>query len=181
MLRKALVAPAAAVVLLSAITVVAENDTQPSAALLQGKITYRPPPDDAWERAHNVSGETAAAYVSESRQGAIAIEVLPADARITPAMGPAIVRTLRQNHKNAGHKVIMDPKVERDTRFALRVHEKYQQGDNVADELHLYRDLGPRVVMVTANAMGKESNDAKAVHKAGEEVLLSAKWLKPKK
>lgn len=161
-------------------TIVASDGSDPSASLLQGKIAYQPPSGDSWERAHNIEGETAAAYVSESLQGAIAIEVLPGDAHITPQMGPAIVRTLRQNHKNAGQKIIMDPKIERDSRFDLRVHEKYEQGDKVADELHLYRDLGPRVVMVTASAMG-QSKDAKTIHKAGEQVLLSAKWLKPKK
>lgn len=160
--------------------IAANDESEPSASLLQGRITYQPPSADSWERAHNIEGETAAAYVSESLQGAIAIQVLPEDARITPQMGPAIVRTLRQNHKNAGQKIIMDPKVERDSRFDMRVHEKYQQGDKIADELHLYRDLGPRVAMVTASAMG-QSKDAKTIHKAGEQVILSAKWLKTKK
>lgn len=160
--------------------IAASDESGPPASLLQGKITYQPPSGDSWERAHNIEGETAAAYVSESLQGAIAIQVLPEDARINPQMGPAIVRTLRQNHKNAGQKIIMDPKVERDSRFDMRVHEKYQQGDKIADELHLYRDLGPRVVMVTASAMG-QAKDAKTIHKAGEQVLLNAKWLKTKK
>ena len=178
--------PAKAVVCVAILSVLwnsaisAKDESEPSASLLQGKITYQPPSGDSWERAHNIEGELAAAYVSESLQGAIAIEALPSDAHITPQMGPAIVRTLRQNHKNAGQKVIMDPKVERDSRFDLRVHEKYQQGDKVSDELHLYRDLGPRVVMVTASAMG-EPKDSKTIHKAGEQVLISAKWLKPKK
>lgn len=145
-------------------------------SLIGGRLTYAPPPDDAWERAENVNADDAAAYAGRSHQGAIAIQVLPADAEMTPQMGGAVIRALRDAHKKADQKVLFGPKVEPDKRFALRVHEKYQEGEKTADELHLYRTVGPRVVMVTVNAWVGDDAAAKAIHAAGEDVLVSAKW-----
>jgi hypothetical protein len=92
-------------------------------------------------------------------------------------MGGAVVRALRDAHKKADQKVLFGPKVEPDKRFALRVHEKYQAGDKVADELHLYRTVGPRVVMVTVNAWVSDEAGAKPIHAAGEDLLVSANWI----
>ena len=166
-------------VLLICIALLATAADQPAEkSLLGGRIRYAPPSDSAWQQAENIHSETAVAYVKRDHGGAIAIEVLPSDAEISGAMGSAIVRTLRQNHKQAGQKVILDPKIERDKRFTLKIHEKYQQGEKVADELHLYRNLGPRVVMATVSAWDRDDAAAADIHKSGEEVLLSAKWVK---
>lgn len=105
--------------------------------------------------------------------------MLPSDAEISPAMGGAIVRQLRQNHKNAGQKILMDPKVERDPRFDLRVHEKFEQDEKMVEQLHLYRKVGPRVLMVTANAQTDSQEKSKPVLKAAEDLALDAKWVPP--
>lgn len=152
-----------------------------SATLLGGRIAFVPPPDDVWQRAENVVSDDAAAFAGRKHEGAIAIQVLPADAEITPQMGGAVVRALRDAHKKAGEKIVMDPKVEPDKRFALRVHEKYQHGDKTADELHLYKNLGPRVVMVTVNTWVADDAAARALQAAGEDVGVSARWVKPPK
>jgi hypothetical protein len=145
-------------------------------SLIGGRLRYTPPPDDSWERAANVNADDAAAYAGRSHQGAIAIQVLPVDAEMTPQMGGAVVRALRDAHKKADQKILFGPKVEPDKRFDLRVHEKYQSGDKIADELHLYRTVGPRVVMVTVNAWVSDDAGAKPIHSAGEDVLVTAKW-----
>jgi hypothetical protein len=145
-------------------------------SLIGGRLVYTPPPADGWARAKNVTSDEAAAYASRDEHGAIAIQVLPTDAEMMPQMGGAVIRALRDAHKKANQKIIFGPKVEPDKRFALRVHEKYQSGDRIADELHLYRTVGPRLVMVTVNAWVDDDTAAKPIHAAGEEVLVSAKW-----
>ena len=145
-------------------------------SLAGGRLRYTPPPDDTWQRAGNVNSDDAAAYAGRNHKGAIAIEVLPPDAEMTPEMGGAVVRALRDAHKKANQKMLFGPKVEADKRFALRVHEKYQSGDKVADEVHIYRTVGPRVVMLTVNAWVNDEAGAKAIHTAGEDVLVSAHW-----
>ncbi|HEY2587236.1 MAG TPA: hypothetical protein VGI81_15935 [Tepidisphaeraceae bacterium] len=152
------------------------KDSSSEASLIGGRLTFTPPPDDAWARATNVNADDAAAYGARDEKGAIAIQVLPADAEMTPQMGGAVVRSLRDAHKKANQNIVYGPKVEPDKRFALKVHEKYQVGEKTADELHLYRNVGPRVVMVTVNAWVTDDAAAKPVHQAGEDVLASAKW-----
>jgi hypothetical protein len=170
----------ASVLLLSAL-VTAADERPAKESLLGGKVEFTPPGGD-WERAHVSGAGDAAAYMNKDHKdhkGLIALQVLPADAEMSPQMGGAIVRQLRQNHKQAGQKIVMDPKVERDPRFDLRVHEKFQQGEKTIEQLHLYRNLGPRVVMVTAQAQADNDEQSKPTLKAGEDLALSAKWIKP--
>lgn len=150
--------------------------TKSDGSLVGGRLRYTPPPAEVFERAANVNSDDAAAYAGRNHQGAIAIQVLPVDAEMGPEMGGAVIRALRDAHKKANQKILFGPKVEPDKRFALRVHEKYQSGEKVADELHLYGTVGPRVVMVTANAWVTDDAGAKPIHQAGEDVLVSAKW-----
>lgn len=147
------------------------------ATLINGRVHFSPPADDdLWQRAENVNSDDAAAYARRDHQGAIAIQVLPPDAQVTDQIGGAVIRSLRDAHKKANQKVLYGPKVEPDDRFALKVHEKYQSGEKVADELHIYRNVGPRVVMVTVNAWAADDAEVKGIHKAGEDLAASAKW-----
>ena len=173
-----MVAPLLLVLVLSTCVVAAEEKPA-GESLLGGKVEFTAPPAQEWERAHVTGAGDAAAYMRKDHEGMIAVQVLPADAELSGQMGGAIVRQLRQNHKAAGQKIVMDPKVERDPRFDLRVHEKYQQSDKTIDELHLYRNLGPRVLMVTANAQTGGDEHDKPILKSGEDLALSAKWIKP--
>lgn len=152
------------------------KDAAPEGSLIGGRLTFTPPPEDAWARATNVNSDDAVAYAAHSHMGAIAVQVLPADAEMTPQMGGAVVRSLRDAHKKANQKVLFGPKIEPDKRFTVRVHEKYEVDGKTADELHLYRNVGPRIVMVTVNAWVEDEPEAKPIHKAGEDLLASAKW-----
>ena len=155
-------------------------DRPAPASLLGGRVTFTPPPQNDWKPAHAPGGDAPAAFVREDEGGVMALQILPSDAQVSPQMGPALLKQLRENHKNAGQDVTMPPKIERDKRFARRIHERYKAGDKEYDELHLYRDLGPRIVMVTVNTIVQKEKDAKRELKAGEDVALSAKWVKKK-
>jgi hypothetical protein len=152
------------------------KDLPPDGSLIGGRLTFTPPPEDAWARATNVNSDDAAAYAARDEKGAIAIQVLPADAEMSPQMGGAVIRSLRDAHKKANQKILFGPKVEPDKRFTLRVHEKYEVDGKTADELHLYRNVGPRIVMLTVNAWVDDDHAAKPIHKAGEDLLVRARW-----
>lgn len=146
------------------------------ATLIGGRFHYAPPPEEDWQQAENVKGDDAVAFARRDHQGAIALQILPADAEMVPEMGPAIIRSLRDTHKKADQKILYGPKIEPDKRFALKIHEKYQVGEKVSDELHIYRSVGPRVAMLTVNAWVTDESRTKQVHNVGEDVLVSAKW-----
>jgi hypothetical protein len=167
-------------ILLVACAVFASAEDKPKepseATLIGGHLHYSPPADDDWQKAENVNADDEAAYARRDHQGAIAIQVLPADAEMSPQMGPAVIRSLRDAHKKADQKILFGPKIEPDKRFALKVHEKYQAGDKVADELHIYRNIGPRVVMLTVNAWLTDEAGIKQIQEAGQAMLAGAKW-----
>ena len=168
----------ASLLLLSAV-VLAANEKSEKESLLGGKVEFSPPPADEWQKAHVSGAADAAAYMSKDHKSLIALQVLPADAQVSPQMGGAIVRQIRENHKQAGQKIVMDPRIERDPHFDLRIHEKFEQDGKTIEQLHLYRNLGPRVVMVTAQSQADGQDKDKSPLKAGEDVALSAKWVKP--
>lgn len=167
------------VVLLACVVAQSAEDKQTDAAevtLAGGHLHFSAPADDAWQRAENIHSDDAAAYARRDHQGAVAIQVLPPDAEMSDQMGGAVIRSLRDAHKKANQKILYGPKIEPDDRFALKVHEKYQSGDKVADEIHIYRNVGPRVVMVTVNAWVTDEAKAKQIHTTGEDLAASAKW-----
>ncbi len=53
------------------------------------------------------------------------------------------------------------------------IHEKYKAGNLTADELHLYKAVGPRVVMLTVNTVAADADVVTATHDLGKSVLAS--------
>jgi hypothetical protein len=145
------------------------------ASLLHGQIRYTPP--ETWRNApSNAAADMAATYLAPDHDGLLLIEVLPENAVISPQAGSALVVKLRANHKKAGQAIVMDPTVEKDARFSIRIHEKYKTKDGAtADELHLYRKVGSQAVSVTVQSLSEDQKHIDVVHRAGEETLLSAR------
>ena len=152
----------------------------PSQSLANGQIRFAPPPDD-WVEATKSRRPTAAAYVSADHLGAIAIEVLPTDADVEPKTADLIVRKLRQGRRQSHATIVMEPTLERDDNANIRIHEKYRAADKIADVLHLYRKVGPRVVMVTVSALSDTPEAVQAIHDAGQQVSRSTTFVKPVK
>ena len=75
-------------------------------------------------------------------------------------------------------RLLLQPTVESDDRFALKIHERYEAGKGekkqVADVLHLYRYVGRRLVEATVNSVAADADAVKAEHGDAEEALLSA-------
>ena len=150
-----------------------EPTTNPTRALLGGLIQFTPPKD--WKSQPSPSDD-AAIFIAPDHDGVMVISVLPPQASIKPDAAPEMLRQLRTNHQRARQAMVAAPKVERDVRFSIRIHEKYMTKDEkVADELHLFREVGKRAVSLTVQSLSRDDDQINAVHKAGEETLLSAK------
>jgi hypothetical protein len=157
------------------------DKNQPAAAadgkrsLANDAISYAPPEAGEWIEAVKSKTPTRDSFVSKAHDAMIAIEVLPASMTITPDLAASMIKKIRENRKANAQKFVMEPTVEKDDRFVIRLHEKYQIKDKVADQLHLYRQVGPRVVLVTVNSLGGEEA-AKPQQEAAEKSCLSAEF-----
>ena len=151
--------------------------TQPGVkeTLADGAVEFARPGD--WEEAKKNRTPLRAAWVSPDHKGMILVEVWP-EGDITESTGPKTVAKLRADRKKQAEvKVVMEAAVEKDPRFAMRIHEKYQHtGDGTVDDvLRLGRKVGGRVVMVTVWSKSPDDARDKEIHAAGEAVMLSAK------
>ena len=146
-------------------------------SLAKNLIQYNEPPDPWATPAHD-SNKDSIVYTTGDRLGQMAILVEPKDMSTSENVAAAIVKELRAKRQKAGIKVIMPAKVEKDSRFAIRIHEKYMVGDKTSDSVQLFRNVGPRVVLVIVASLADNADAVAAMHKAGEDVLLSAKFNK---
>ncbi len=147
-----------------------------TAKLLRGQIEYTPP--DGWELAVGSSNESTGAWVEKDGPGILAIQALPGNAMVDQSAARAIVKQLHDSHMKAKDEVVLEPSLETDDRFAIRIHERFKHKEKFADELHLYKLVGSRPCMLTVNAVTEDEAAAKKVHGVGEETLLSARFAK---
>ena len=148
----------------------------PTESLAGGQVTFVAP-GAGWVKSDASSRENRAVYVTDSGEGILSIEVTP-DMEITPGVAGTIVKDLRARRKK-DNVTVEEAKIEKDPRFGIRIRERFNRGERVADQLHLYKYVGPRVVMVTVNSVADDEAEAKKIHAAGEQALLSAKYVKP--
>jgi len=152
------------------------EDSKPAAAtLLDGKISYVVPAH--WTAVKSsLPSDIAATYVAPDHDGVLLIEVLPEKAWIAPEAGPKLAAQFRASRKKAGETIVLDPKVEKDSHFSIRIHEKYKNKQGaVADELHLYKKIGDRPVSVTVQSFSEDEHHVETIHKVGSDTLISAK------
>jgi hypothetical protein len=157
--------------------------TQPGVkeSLADGMVEFSRPAD--WEEAKKNRTPLRAAWVSPDHKGMILVEVWP-EGDINEGTGAKTVSKLRvDRRKQAGVKIVMEATVEKDPRFAMRIHEKYEYtaDGTVDDVLRLGRKVGGRVVMVTVWSKSPDDARDKEIHQTGETVMLSAAPVKKTK
>ena len=158
----------------------ADRAKEPAGAkesLVGGQFQFYPP--QGWEEAKKSRNATTAAYVAPGHEGALAIQVLPADAEMDAATAGLIVRKVKAERKKAGTKVVMDVRPEEDKHFALRLREKYMEGEKVARRPPPLPQGGAAAGHDHGQSLGQSEEDAKPVHATGEEVALSVEFTKP--
>lgn len=145
--------------------------------LLDGQIEYAGPAD--WSFSPKNATQEQAVFVSGDRLGALSIIVQPQGMIADPPMAKAILKKLREERQKAGSKVIQELKLEQNKDFDIRISETYEEKDRTFAKLYLYRQRGKRTLSVTVTAIDKgDAAATQAILKAGEDTLLSAKWVK---
>ncbi len=69
----------------------------------------------------------------------------------------------------------MPATAEKDSRFEMRIHEKYKLQGKTLDSLHLYRSVGPRSLELLVSTLSDDADAVTEMQKVGEQVILSAK------
>lgn len=146
--------------------------------LANGLIEFVTP--EGWTEAPANKTPLRNVFTAPKHDAALSVEVLPPSMQITPDMADSMMKKMRQTRQANGQKFVDEPKVEKDDRWIIRIRERYQVKDKVADQLHLYRAVGPRVVLVTINSLAGEEG-AKEHDAVGEQASLSAEYIAPKK
>lgn len=163
----------------------AAADPGPSKVLANGTVRFSTP--DGWDEIAARSTDVCAIYFLHDRASVLSVEILPVDAKIGPESFGAIARVQRQTRQQHNEKFVENPTVKKDERFLLRIQEKYhtmvkvddKPADRVATQLHLYRQVGARIMMLTVLSTADSDDELKQAQSAGEDIALSATFGRP--
>jgi len=158
--------------------------TKPAAgvdtSIAKDQYHFPAPPAPEWSAVNPDPAAESITFLNAGHDGAIQLVLLAKDADVGPGVAMnvavAIVKQLKQQHAEQKTVMVMDPKIEKDKRFAIVIHEKYKVGDAVADQLHIYKSVGPRVLMLTVNTTAADPDKVASVQKDAEEMLAAAKF-----
>jgi hypothetical protein len=158
-------------------SVAADEPAGDQRSLANGLIHYTPPPGSDWSTPETKPDATSAVYTAHDRLGQLAIILEPKDMReVSENIGIAIIKELRARRVKSGAKVLLPATIEKDPHFPLRIHEKYMVKDRTNDSVQLFRNVGPRVVVVISESLSDDANAVAQVHKTGEDALSSVKF-----
>jgi hypothetical protein len=152
-----------------------EPATQPSEpAVLAGVIRYLPPA--GWTPGQGTA--SGVIFVNPSDTADASLEICPAPFEFTAEVRKNIVARIRAFLEAHHVKILVEPCLEPDGRFDLREHDGFETEGSSWDYLRLYKNLGPQTVVVTVRVKGADKDEIAAAHKVGEELMVSAKYVK---
>jgi hypothetical protein len=176
---------------LLAFSLAAAPTTRPSSAparvrdgLVNGSVRFLVPAD--WILESRTDNGLNVVYTTPDKAGLISIlitqqrEAIPQhNAAVLAQMTRTILAWDNENLKKHNFEVIDAPRVERDARFMLKIHERYRDGDHPFDVVHIYSGIGLNLVGVTAAASTDDPKVAKQVHDAASLMLMSVSLAAP--
>jgi hypothetical protein len=141
--------------------------------LLEGVIRYQPPA--GWELVRKSDTNLQANYKTADGIGRIEINVSPQTRDVPPTfaqqMAKIIGKGVREDADRNSNTILMQPRVEKDERFLLRMHDRTAGAEGTCDRVQLYRVMGLNIVHVAASAQTDSPEQAKAIHAVGESLL----------
>ncbi len=148
-------------------------------SLAAEQVQFTPPPAADWKYRETQTPDSAY-FQATKGEGAIQLLWAPKDFQLSRetagSFAGGIVKDLKAKHAEKKDVVVLAPKIVRDSRFEIYIHEKFKVGQYVEDELHIYKSVGPRVLMATVSTVEKDEAAVTATHKAAEDLLASAKF-----
>ena len=168
------------ILLLSMHFVVAESPGEAERAtgpLGNDGLIFTMPPTERWQVAPTKQA-TAVGFRTVKKDAVVAIQIMPDDMTvIDPSVSRSIMMQLRAQYKKNKTKMLIEPTIEQDDRFSLRIHERFEVGDGdakkVTDQLHIYRFTGKFLVQMSMSAFVTTEDDLKLIQGEAEDIVYS--------
>jgi hypothetical protein len=148
----------------------------PDTSIAKDQYHFPAPPVDDWSANKADPDAESIIYTNTAQDGQIALQLLPKDAVVSENVAVAVVNELKKEYADKKTVMVMGPKIEHDKRFGIVVHEKYKAGDKTVDTMHIYKSVGPRVLMLLVSTSADDAAKVADIQTAAEEMLDKAKF-----
>jgi hypothetical protein len=169
------------VLLCSAVDAQPPTSAPSTETLGDGTIIYAPP--EGWTPLGRRTDGLGAGYREPDGKGQIVIVCTPQQQTLPDELAPRLAQTiekaLRAEADKGNIELVSPPKVERDRRFLLKMHDQFKAHEKFSDRLQLFRGIGKNLVSVTVNAFTEDADETKAIHETAERVMVSVKLKRP--
>ena len=144
-------------------------------SLLDGSIRYVMPPK--WELISKTPDGKSASWRS-GESGALIITVTPQDQQLQDSAKDQIAmiigKGIRESAKKENHDLVLQPRVEKDDRFFLKVRDAQRIADDkIVDRIQIYRLMGLNLVHIAATAWVESPEQSRPIHEEAERLLDS--------
>ena len=137
-------------------------------------------PDAPWVAKAMKDADTAY-YQTAKGDSAMQAQWAPRDFQLSrdsdDQLAVQIAKDLKKGHQDKKVEMVLAPKVIKDKRFDIVIHEQFKINKDITeDELHIYKSVGPRVIMMVVSCVSSDQDVIDAAHKAAEEMIDSCKF-----
>lgn len=174
---------AAALLILSSIVFAAPTSMPTSApsseSLADGAISFDPPGAGWSQAAKPPNGRTIAYVQMKPVKATMAVNADLQNARLddiaAKKIGEMQCKHITDNAAKSNVEILDPPRIEPDDRYFLRIHHRFKKGQNIGDELQLYRVIKQDLVAVAVTAYTDSPDQAKSVFDQAEKVMESVR------
>ena len=143
-------------------------------ALAGGALRFETPPQEWAVYGERSDGNVR--YMLGHEEGFIEIAISTVDGVLTEAArqkyGVELGKVIREQCKQEESELVFGPRVEKDERFWLKMHDrrKLKTGEAV-DRIQAFRSFGAYIARVAATGVTADQAKAEEIHKVGEGIL----------
>ncbi len=153
--------------------------TQPSGTMVKDQVHFTPPPDP-WVQKETKVPESVF-FQNSKGDCAIIATWRPIDFDLNPtnvgSRAADFVKILKDSHIAKKQQMLIGPKIVKDKRFDIVIVERFKFSETVTqDQVHLYKEVGPRVMDVAASSVSTDEDLIAETHKIAEDFLASCKF-----
>lgn len=147
--------------------------------LADGAIRFDPPAA-GWNQAFKAPNGRTIAYIQmRPVKATMAVNADHQNVRLDEVaaakIGEMQCKKIEDNAAKSNIQILDPPRVEPDDRYFLRIHHRFKKGENVGDQLQLYRAFKSELVAVAVTAYTDSPEQAKAVFEETEKVMQSVR------
>jgi hypothetical protein len=145
-------------------------------------VRFVAPPPTNWtvRQAANATADVVYFVHTPKADAEMQFMLAKADFRMSPdtvgQFAAGIVKSLRDKRQKDGTHVVMPATIEHDRRLDIVIHEKFTVGAVTEDQMHLYKSVGPRTLMLTVSTVSPDPASAADTFAAAKTSLASAKY-----